>query len=138
MDNNNQENIEQTNQEVVEQVSEEVVEQINENNTPVVEDPNDQTARTLSIISLALFFGGSAVMGLITRLIPPLSKLVSSLTGLCPLIAIVLMIIARVKSPQNKLAKITMWIYIVLSIIGVTLTIIFVVLCVNTLRSCPG
>ncbi len=130
MDNNNQENIEQTNQEVVEQV--------NENNTPVVEDPNDQTARTLSIVSLALFFGGSAVMGLITRLIPPLSKLVSSLTGLCPLIAIVLMIIASVKSPQNKLAKITMWIYIVLSIIVLTLTIVFVVLCVNTLRSCPG
>ena len=130
MDNNNQENVEQTNQEVVEQVS--------TNNTPVVEDPNDHTAKILSIISLALFFGGSAVMGLITRLIPPLSKLVSSLTGLCPLIAIVLMIIARVKCPQNKLAKITMWIYIVLSIIGFTLTIIFVVLCVNTLRSCPG
>ena len=42
MDNNNQENVEQTNQEVVEQV--------NTNNTPVVEDPNDHTAKILSII----------------------------------------------------------------------------------------
>lgn len=65
-----------------------------------------------------------------------------SLLTLCPLAGIVLMIIARVKYPQSRFAKVVMWIFIVTISISVILTIIAVVSCMiacnECVNHCPG
>ncbi len=106
-----------------------------QNNT--VDDPNGN-ANKLCIISLILCFGSSLISGVLTLLIPPLAKFFGMLAGLGPLAGVVLMIIARVKYPQNKFAKILMWVYIILIIIGIIGTILLVILCYTACNDLQG
>ena len=111
-----------------------------------VED--DKKANKLGIISLCLYFG-PAILSAISFLATAASStfkyiltIFSGLSGLSSLAAIVLMIIIRIKYPQNRLGKIIMWLYIILFILGIVLSIIIFVACIafcgNELADCHG
>ena len=96
---------------------------------------DEKNANLLCIISLILYFGSGIVFGLLFSLFPNGSKL-ESLSGLSPLAGIVLMIVARIKYPKNKFAKVLMWIYISLTILGLIAMAIFLVACAYALKDC--
>ena len=114
------------------------------NNAPQtadVESPEDKKkAHILCIISLILFFAPSVVNVGLSYLINTFSTAGLytgySLSGLTSLVAIVLMIVARVKYPKNTFAKILMWIYIVLIILGTVAMIAVFILCYSLMASC--
>lgn len=66
-----------------------------------------------------------------------LGKLISSLYGGSYIGSWVTMIIARVKYKESVFAKVLMWVYIGIAILGVIAFIVLMVMCINTLRSCP-
>ncbi len=101
--------------------------QQNTNNNEM-SDKDKNNADLLCFLSLICTFGG----GIITALIPPLA----AVSGLIPLAGLVLMIVARVKYPQSKFAKVLMWLYIVLYILAIVGVFIFVVLLYLACRSC--
>ncbi len=107
---------------VVEQPTPEVV------TSPVPVDTNEQANR-LCIISLILYFGSSLIAGIINFVIGDsgLSNAITSLAALGPLAGIILMIVAKVKYPDNKFAKVLMWVYIGLTVGAIVLAIIAVV-----------
>jgi hypothetical protein len=99
----------------------------------VVSGPNQeqrtQEANRLCIISLILYFGSSLIAGIINFVIGDsgLSNAITSLAALGPLAGIILMIVAKVKYPDNKFAKVLMWVYIGLTVGAIVLAIIAVV-----------
>ena len=98
---------------------------------PVVTD-DDKEAKKLCIASLICMYGASLISGVLSYILPPLAPLFGTCAGLSPIAAIVLMIMARVKYPKNKFAKILMWVYIVQIILALILFIIIVVVCFYT------
>lgn len=121
---------------------EEIVE-VKVENDPTKKDEN-HLANVLCTISLCLYFAGSTVIGILVMMLSaipftgPLAGLLSLASGLCPIAAYVLMIIARVKCPKSTYAKVVMWIYIVLFILSVIALIIMMVACAGLLASCAG
>ena len=105
---------------------------------------DEKNANLLCVISLILYFGSGTISGIFAVLSSVSGTYISSFTGLCPLAGIVLMIIARVKYPKNKFAKILMWIYIILTLISIIAVIIVIAACVyacgnidmSSLRNC--
>ncbi len=107
--------------------------EINDKQEVITEPPVDNhSANLLCTISLILYFGGPITtfmlylvmavgysttesLGIFGNVLS-LMTLLSSMSGLA---AYVLMIIARVKYPKSKYAKVVMWIYIVLFILGI-------------------
>ena len=83
----------------------------------------------LCIISLILFFGVSMISVALESVVKLSSNVMSVISSFCELAGIVLMIIARVKYPYNKFAKILMWIYIVLIVLGIICFIVMVFAC---------
>ncbi len=97
---------------------------------PTTDD--DKEAKKLCIASLICMYAASPIAGVLGYCVPPLAPLFGTCAGLSPIAAIVLMIMARVKYPKNKFAKILMWIYIVQIILALLLFIILVVVCFYT------
>lgn len=92
--------------------------------------PEDtKNANLLCIISLILTFASDLIAGIITVVFPPLGELLMSITPLCNLAGLVLMIVARVKYPKSKFAKILMWIYIGLFIFSIVAIVLIVAAC---------
>jgi len=114
--------------------------QNNENgkiNSNVVEnnkfDSDNKEGTKLGIISLVLYFAGSLAVSLLSIVFPEsIRYYFSSLGGLCPLAGIVVMIVGRVKYPNNKLLKIVMWIIIGNIIFSLIAFIIFFIWCYVT------
>lgn len=66
------------------------------------------------------------------------SYLLSGLNFLAFIAAWVLMIVARVNYPNSKFAKVLMWVYIGLFILGIIATVVIIVTCAATLSAmCP-
>ena len=103
----------------------------NQNNVTIKNEKSedDKYANILCIISIILTFGASFVLGILSYNARNLESAFDYIGGLCPLIGLVLMIVARVKYPNNKFAKILMWIYIVLIILGIVAFILLTIAC---------
>ena len=110
-------------------------------NDPATKDEN-HLANVLCTISLCLYFGGSTVIAILSGILSaaplarPLAALLSLLSGLSPIAAYVLMIIARVKCPKSTYAKVVMWIYIALFILSIIAFIILMLTCSALIIAC--
>ena len=95
---------------------------------------DDKMANQLCIYSLLLQYVAPLVIGVIAGVFSVIAEelgyVVSSVSLLCPLAAFVLMVVARVKYPQNRFAKILMWIYIVTIGLSLLIFIFIVAACV--------
>lgn len=107
----------------------------NLNNSNVVKNNNSE-GNIFGIISLVLYFCGSTISAVFYSFLPDsLSSYLSTLGGVFPLVGIVVMIVGRVKYPQNKLLKVTMWVIISTIILMIVLFIIFIAWCYVTCNS---
>lgn len=92
--------------------------------------PEDtKNANLLCILSLVLTFGSDAILGIIMVIFPPIGTILSSISPLCNLAGLVLMIVARVKYPKSKFAKVLMWVYIILFILGILAIVLIIAAC---------
>ena len=90
---------------------------------------NDKEGNKLGLISLVLYFAGSGILSVLVSMFPQESRnYFSSLIGICPLASIVVMIVGRIKYPNNKLLKIAMWTIIICTLIGIIAFIVIMVL----------
>lgn len=107
------------------------------NQTPVVAQQveiKDNTADILCTISVCLYFGMPLLSTLLCIIgLAPLAYIISPFSRIA---AYVLMIIARVKYPESKFAKILMWIYIALFAVSIVLAIILTIACGVSLVWC--
>ena len=103
----------------------------------------------LCFLSLGLYVGGPLLIGIPEALLSSLSSSafessagnflsqLSSFVGSASYIAAwVLMIIARVKFKKSVFAKVLMWVYIAVIILATVAAIIFIISCIETIRSC--
>ena len=103
------------------------------NNQPNPED--EANAKKLCIASLLCYFGGP-FLSRILNYASPNNSVLSSLLALSSLAGIALMIVARIKYPENRFARILMWVYICLFIGGIVLGIIGIILLFLFCKSC--
>lgn len=94
---------------------------------------------SLALLSLVFGFGTELVVLFISRLFPNAKELFNSygISGFCSLIGIVLMIVARVKYPHNRLAKIAMWVYIIKLVLYLVLVVLFFATCIFAFGTLP-
>lgn len=94
-------------------------------------DEDNKKANLLCTISVLLYFVGPLaifIIALFSSLISrSLGSIISALSGATRIAAIVLMIVARVKYPNNTFAKVLMWIYIGLAILAAIFVVLFIV-----------
>lgn len=99
-------------------------------NSQINTNSNDLEANKLGVISLLLFFAGSSIVSLISFFLPDILKnFFSIFSGLFPLSGIIVMILGRVKYPNNKLLKVVMWVIIGSIIVWLILIILFFIWC---------
>lgn len=90
---------------------------------------NDKEGDILGIISLILYFAGSGLISALIYFLPPNTRnYLSALGGLSPLVSIVVMIVGRIKYPNNKLLKIAMWVIIICTLILIVSFIAIIVI----------
>lgn len=102
-----------------------IVENVNVNQTVNAnkDEANNKAATKLATWSLILLFGVPFILAIIAVFFKDIAEIIAMVGMPTYLISIVLMVIARVKSPKNVLAKIVMWIYIILTIISMILVV---------------
>lgn len=89
--------------------------------------------------ALILYFAGGLMASILSRYLPErIGNFLSGFSGFVPLVGIVIMIVGRIKYPNNKLLKITMWVIISLFILGVIIAILFFVFCYTVISSAGG
>jgi hypothetical protein len=93
---------------------------------------------TLILAALSDFFKSGDISSVESSAEDAFVGLCSIVTGVSYLASWVLMIIARAKYRRSVFAKVVMWIYIVLLILGVIATVVLIMTCVNMIRQCPG
>ena len=113
--------------------------QLAQNNTPFNTQPinnniiisnEEKIGNRLGIISLLLYFVGSIIITFLSFFLPPgLNSAFSALSGFCPLAGLVVMIVGRIKYPNNKFLKITMWIIIICMILSLLAFIFIFIMC---------
>lgn len=96
---------------------------------------NDKIANILCIIAVILEFFGTYFFDKIAKLLPSIESFLASLSGVCPMVALSLIIFVRVKYPNNKLAKILLILEIVMIIVT---TIFFAALMIACSVACSG
>ena len=104
---------------------------VNNKDKNYISPEDNKKANTLGIISIILYFFGPLISYISLYLFDKLNmsgitRVVGSLSGLTGLAAFVLMIVIRVKYPQNLLGKVIMWIYIGFAVLAVVLIIAFI------------
>ena len=86
----------------------------NSMNVKVQNQDNDKEGDILGVISLILYFAGSGLISALIYFLPPNTRnYLSALGGLSPLASIVVMIVGRIKYPNNKL----IWSFIAIIVI---------------------
>ena len=107
-----------------------IIKEVISNNS---EDENK--ANYLAIIGFVLYYIAPIVIPkLLTEMPKSIINTSSSFVGLCPLAAIVIMIIGRNKYPQNKLLKALMWCIIFTITISLLTFIIFFMWCMASCK----
>ena len=101
----------------------------------ILSDDRKDKANLLCILSLVVTFASSIPLGILIFLFPILKPVLSSLYGICPMAGIVLMIIARIKYPESKFAKVLMWMYIFIIILVIIGAILLVIACSTACRN---
>ena len=102
----------------------------NQNNKYILE------GNKLGIISLILYLGGFGISTFVLVFLPnSIKNYLSAIGSLFPLCGIIVMIVGRVKYPENKLLKVTMWIIIVSIILSFIAMGLFMMWCYMT---CTG
>ena len=96
------------------------------NSKKQVTTQDDQTANTICIVSLVCTFAGSFIFGILGDL-SGLENFFDTLAGFSSLFGVALMVYARITYPNNKFAKVLMWIYIGLIALIVLLVILLIV-----------
>ena len=105
----------------------------------------------LCFISLGLYLLPELISGVTYGIMDKLTSLATSsqtmteiITGILSILlggssiaSWVLVIIARIKY-KNTFSKVLLWIYAGLTVLSIIAIILIVILCVNTLRQCPG
>lgn len=99
---------------------------------------NNSEVNNLCMISLLLMYVFPITAGGITAITGGLTAFLSALIPLTVIAAYVLMIIARVKDPQNKFAKVLMIIYLVQIVLAVLLTVLSIMFMAVLIESCCG
>lgn len=103
--------------------------QSNNINTNIQNQNKDKEGDILGVISLILYFAGSGLISALIYFLPPSTRnYLSALGGLSPLASIVVMIVGRIKYPNNKLLKIAMWTIIICTLLGIIAFIVIIVL----------
>jgi len=115
--------------------------------------PNNHSANVLCTISLCLYFGIpilSVIIYIVTFGLTKNSDVTDSgvaslfLSGFslvawaARIAAYVLMIIARVKCPKSTYAKVVMWIYIALFVMGLVALVVMMITCAGILAECAS
>ena len=101
----------------------------NSMNVKVQNQDNDKEGDILGVISLILYFAGSGLISALIYFLPPNTRnYLSALGGLSPLASIVVMIVGRIKYPNNKLLKIAMWVIIICTLILIVSFIAIIVI----------
>ena len=90
-------------------------------------DMDKKKADNMAAISALLFYLGAGVVAIISKVIPVIGDLLYNMRGLCSIAGIVIMIVGRVKYPDNKALKIVMWAIIVTIAVLVILVILYFV-----------
>ncbi len=90
-------------------------------------DMDKKKADNMATISALLFYLGAWVVAIISKIIPVIGDLLYNMRGLCSIAGIVIMIVGRVKYPDNKALKIVMWAIIVTIAVLVILVILYIV-----------
>lgn len=120
-----------------------------ETNNNIEKPVDNHQANVLCTISLLLYFVLpifsiviAYIMAVFKEDMSPVVSLVFNLmlsvSSMGRLAAYVLMIIARVKYPTSKYAKVVMWIYIILLVIELIVAAILIIACGFAIGSCIG
>lgn len=91
-------------------------------------DMDKKKADNMAAISALFFYLGAGVVAIISKVIPVIGDLLYNMRGLCSIAGIVIMIVGRVKYPDNKALKIVMWAIIVTIAVLVILVILYFVM----------
>lgn len=95
-------------------------------------DMDKKKADNMATIAALLFYLGAEVVSIISNVIPGiLGDLIYDMRGLCSIAGIVVMIVGRVRYPDNKSLKIVMWAIIV----TIAVIVIFVILYIVSITS---
>ncbi|MCF0106035.1 MAG: zinc ribbon domain-containing protein [Holdemanella sp.] len=112
---------------------------------PLYTPQKDRTPDILCLISVVLMLAGAPIRKLLLELnrnnlayIGPFYRILYSIFEILPLVAIVLMVIARVKYPENRFAKILMWVYIIGFVVMLLVLAITILSCGFALRDCSN
>lgn len=90
---------------------------------------DEKSANLLCILSIIFSYAIPIPLSFIGELVPAMMSFAISISGICPLAGLVLMIVARIKYPESKFAKILMWVYIVTIALSMIVFIVFMVSC---------
>ena len=112
----------------------------NANNSTNINNDDEKKANILSAISLIVGFGMDAVITILATFLPKARDVLRSfgITGSLPILGLVIMIVARVKYPNNKFAKIVMWIYIVGFVITIVAILAIFATCITSCKDFPA
>ena len=94
---------------------------------------DEKQANLLCFLSILFTYVIPVPVTLIGETVSSLTGFVASISGIFPLAGLVLMIVARVKYPESKFAKILMWVYI--ATIGISM-LMFLIVMVSCAMAC--
>ena len=108
------------------------------------DETRKKNATTLCVISLILMYGFPTIMGVIAAIVSSIGSnvmeylysILGTFESFSAIAAIVLMIVARVKYPESKFAKVLMIIYIIQVALSIIIGIIFLIACAALIASC--
>ena len=104
----------------------------NDNTQNTVDTKDYSEAKKMCIASVVLTYCSGFIAVLMSTMVPALSKIFSSLSGICPIAGLFLLITVRVKYPEYKPGKIIMWVYIITVGISLVAFILFAIFCYVT------
>ncbi len=96
----------------------------------------NKKANILSLISIFLLYLNIGVALVFEYLKIEMNDLIENVTGIFPLIGLIMMVYVRVKYPKNVLGKVSMWLYIATFVISIILLVVAIVTCGITFVAC--
>ena len=96
----------------------------------------NKKANILSLISIFLLYLNIGVALVFEYLKIEMNDLIENVTGIFPLIGLIMMVYVRVKYPKNVLGKVSMWLYIATFVISIVLLVVAIVACGITFVAC--